>query len=65
MQNLLVKEKMKMSEQIDATKDSTGEPTSPHPIQSVAEFIKKRHRTIQKTYIVFGMDYPKFVDHIL
>ena len=28
-----------MSEQMDATKDSTGEPTSPNPIQSVAEFV--------------------------
>ena len=45
-------------------KDSTGEPTSPNPIQSVAELLRKKHRTIQKTYMVFGMDYPKFGDHI-
>ena len=31
-----------MSEQMDATKDSTGEPTSPNPIQSVAEFMRKK-----------------------
>ena len=31
-----------MSEQMDATKDSTGEPTSLNPIQSVAEFVRKK-----------------------
>ena len=41
---------------MDATKDSTGEPTSPNPIQAVAEFVRKN---IQKIYIVLGMDYPK------
>ena len=53
-----------MSEQMDATKDSTGEPTSPNPIQYVAEIVRKKHRTIQKTYMVLGVDYPKLVDHI-
>ena len=48
---------------MDATKDSTGEPTSPNPTQFLAKFVKK-HRTIQKTHMVLGMDYPKFVDHI-
>ena len=49
---------------MDATKNSTDEPRSPNPIQSVAEFVRKKHRTIQKTYMVLGMDYPKSVDHI-
>ena len=30
-----------MSEQMDATKDSTGEPISADPIQTVSEFVKK------------------------
>ena len=38
---------------MDATKDSTGEPTSPNPIQSVAEFMRKTHRTIQKNLQCF------------
>ena len=38
---------MKMSEQMDATKDSTGQPTSQYPIQSVTEFVKK-HWTNEK-----------------
>ena len=37
-----------MSEQIDANKDSTGEPTSPSPIQSVAEFVKKKIEPFKK-----------------
>ena len=44
-----------------ATKDSTGEPSSPNPIQAVAESVRKN---IQKTYMFFGIDYPKSVDHI-
>ena len=38
---------MKMSEQMDGTKESTGEPTCPNPIQSVPEFVKK-HWTIKR-----------------
>ena len=39
---------MKKSEQMDATKDSTSQPTSQYPIQSVTEFVKK-HMTNKTT----------------
>ena len=44
-----------MSEQMDATKDTSGEPTSPNAIQSVAEFVKKnigplKNNTVWKGY---------------
>ena len=44
--------KIKMSEQMHGTKDSTGEPTSPNSIQSVSEFAKKLHWTIKKNLCV-------------
>ena len=52
-----------MSQQMDATKDSTGELTSPNPIQYVAEFVKETldHK---KIHMDLGLDYPNFVDHI-
>ena len=49
---------------MDATKDRAGEPTSRNPIQSVAEFVRKNIEPFKKTYMVLGMDFPKFVDHI-
>ena len=52
-----------MSEQMDVTKDSTGEPTSPNHIQSVAEFVKKYMGPLKKQMFL-GLDYLKFVDHI-
>ena len=48
---------------MNATKDSTGEPTSPNPIQSAVEFVPK-HWTIQKSHMFLGLDYPEFVAHI-
>ena len=48
-----------MSEQVDATKDSTGEPTSPNPIQSaVTEFVKKTLDHSKNPH-VFGSEQPK------
>ena len=37
-----------MSEQMDATKDSTGELTPPNSMQSMAKYLEKEHCTIQK-----------------
>ena len=39
---------------MDATKDMTGEPTSPNPIQSVAEFVGKNIERFKKTTWFWG-----------
>ena len=47
-----------MNEQMDATKDSTSEPTSPNPIQSVAEFVRKTLDHSKHPH-VFGSGLPR------
>ena len=43
-----------MSEQMDATKDSTGESSSPNTIQSVAEFVRKNIEPFKKPTWFWG-----------
>ena len=35
---------------MDATKGSTGEPTSPNPIQSVVEFVRKNKESFKNLH---------------